>query len=1063
MRPDASLATSAADTAPGFRCAGVALLRAPLLPLHWAARAAVAVREATPAELRSYVASLTCRPEVREALLVSSESLSSTLDALDAADRQVDRQAERRAAYAVSRYWLRMTTRATPFGLTAGVTSAAFGDTAEAVLGAGHTKAAHPDMSWLLALVERWQQDPRVLHRLRVVANDLATVRDGRLVLEHVTHAAHDEAPAPVSLRHTPAVRAVLALSAHPVPFTDLVGALGRSFPSAPQEAVHGLVRDLVKHQILLTDLVPSPAVPDPLAHVLAVLEPLLDLPEFAELRIVQTELAQYSRSPLGEGQRLWRSVTARMRRLQPARDVVATDLRLDAGVTLPREVAEEAERAAEVLLRIAPPVSVHHHLVDYHREFVERYGTEQAVPLRTLLDPGTGLGAPAGYARPHSERMESPRPVPGDTSDRERLLGSLVQAASLERSREVVLTDELTELLDNGLRAHDAFMFCDLFTTLLARSCEELDAGDFRLLLHPRHGATWAGAFGRFARLTGATDELTSFVRQFRPPSGALPVQVSWRPGETHSGNVARAPWLRDHRLPVGWFDERGSDGVLGLDDLVITASTEWFHVFSRSSGTELAPNYGHMLNYETAPNTVRFLIDVTVSRPQPAHRWDWGNVEALPFLPRVRYGRTVLTQARWLPDRTLYAGAGLPTGEWADRFSAWRRRWLVPRYVEMAFMDLRVRIDLDEPHHLDLLRQQLRKAPWTVLTEVPDIESYGWLNGPEGVHANEIVFPLAARRDPTALQISAHGRTPGRPRARPEEHRIGHLPGGEWLYAKLYCPPGLQDRVLAGHLPQLVAAVDAAVDRWFFVRYRDDAGHHLRLRFHGDPAVLGSRALPALHHWAEGLRRAGLAGALVLDTYDPELERYGGPAAIMMAEQVFHADSVAVLAQLTGDASRRSEPPELLAAVNFVDIVRAFHLWDGAGDDWLLACFPKVEEHHRAFQKHRSACLTLIGSGDEPVPPAELALDDDATAAWQTRSAVVARYGELLHGLDDDEAWGTPSQALASLVHMHHNRLLGIDPGSEKRARAMARGALQVHHDRTHAMARSTLLGRV
>lgn len=1061
MRSDASSVKSAADTAPGFRCAGVALLRAPLLPLHAAAKAAVAEPEATGAELRSYVASLTCEPQVREALLVSSESLSGTLDSLGGADRR----AVRRTADAVSRYWLRMTTRATPFGLTAGVTAAAFGDTAKAVLGAGHAKAAHPDLGWLLALVERWQQDPRVLRRLRVVANDLATVRDGRVVLEFVTQADRDETPAPVSLRHTAAVRAALALTVHPVAFTDVVDALGQSFPSVTQEAIHGLVRDLVTHQILVTDLVPSPAATDPLGHVLGVLEPLLDLPEFAELRLVHAELAQYSRLPLGEGQRLWRSVTARMRRLQPARHVVATDLRLDAEVTLPRKVAEEAEHAAEVLFRISPPAHVHQSLVDYHEEFVERYGTEQGVPLRTLLDPGTGLGAPAGYKWPQSERRESPPPAPGNDKarDREQLLGSLVQAASLERSSEVILTDELIERLDNGLRENNTLSFCDLFTTLLARSCEDLDAGNYRLVLHPVNGDAYAGAFGRFARLTGATDELTSFVRQLRLPSGELPVQVSWRPREPRAGNTERVPWLLDYRLPVGWFDERGSEGVLGLDDLVVTASAEWFHVFSRSLGTELAPNRGHLLNYETAPNTVRFLIDVITNRPPSARYWDWGNLGTLPFLPRVRYGRTVLVQARWLPDRTLYDSPGLSHGEWAGRFTTWRQRWRVPRYVEMAFMDQRVRIDLDEPHHLDLLRQQLRKVPWTVLTEVPDVESYGWLSGPGGAHVNEIVFPLVARPDPTAPPVSPRPRTSARLRPRPDEHRIGHLPGGEWLYAKLYCPQGLQDRILAGHLPQLVTTIDDAVDRWFFVRYRDQVGHHLRLRFHGDPAVLGSRTLPALHHWAEGLRRAGLAGALVLDTYDPELERYGGPAAITMAEQVFHADSMAVLTQLAGDAKRRNKPPELLAAVNFVDIARAFHPWYGAGDDWLLACIPKVEEHHRAFRKHRSACLTLIGSGGEPGPAAGLALDDDASTSWQTRSAVVARYGELLGGLDDhDEAWGTPSGALGSLLHLHHNRLLGIDPGSEKRAGAMARGALQVFHDRTHALARSALRTR-
>ena len=42
-------------------------------------------------------------------------------------------------------------------------------------------------------------------------------------------------------------------------------------------------------------------------------------------------------------------------------------------------------------------------------------------------------------------------------------------------------------------------------------------------------------------------------------------------------------------------------------------------------------------------------------------------------------------------------------------------------------------------------------------------------------------------------------------------------------------------------------------------------------------------------------------------LDTYEREVERYGGEAGIGLAERVFHADSDAVLAiagQLTGDA---------------------------------------------------------------------------------------------------------------------------------------------------------------
>jgi hypothetical protein len=215
-------------------------------------------------------------------------------------------------------------------------------------------------MNWLLTLVERWQRKPRVLRGLRVVANDLATVRDGRVELTFTSLAEPDDARAPavVSLRHSAPVQAALAAAGCPVPFPELVDSLRRSFPRANGEAVDRLLRELVEHQILLTDLVPPPDDPDLLGHVLRILGsiPQEELPELAELRTVHEELAAYRRLAPGEGRQVWKSVTERMRRLQPSRYLVATDLRLDVCVSLPREVAAEAERAADVLLRTAPP-----------------------------------------------------------------------------------------------------------------------------------------------------------------------------------------------------------------------------------------------------------------------------------------------------------------------------------------------------------------------------------------------------------------------------------------------------------------------------------------------------------------------------------------------------------------------------------------------------------------------------------------------------------------------------------------------------------------------------------
>jgi thiopeptide-type bacteriocin biosynthesis protein len=128
------------------------------------------------------------------------------------------------------------------------------------------------------------------------------------------------------------------------------------------------------------------------------------------------------------------------------------------------------------------------------------------------------------------------------------------------------------------------------------------------------------------------------------------------------------------------------------------------------------------------------------------------------------------------------------------------------------------------------------------------------------------------------------------------------GHLPmqmTSEWLFVKLYTSPATADQVLRDVVRPVVEQVlpAGAMDGWFFVRY-GDPDWHLRLRFHGDPARLASEVLLALQAASAPLLHDCRLWRIQLDTYEREVERYGGPAGIELAERLFQADSEAVLA---------------------------------------------------------------------------------------------------------------------------------------------------------------------
>ncbi|MFG2224534.1 lantibiotic dehydratase [Streptomyces sp. NPDC048644] len=1061
-----------------FQAAGIGMLRAPVHPVHAARIALPAPEPGTDeaAELTAALRTLADDPLVREAVEVSSPSLAGLLRRALDTGQDVPIAQLRRAVRALASYRLRMSTRATPFGLMAGVAPVRFagpGEPPEVRFGSAHRRVVRPDREWLTGLVAAWERRPGVLRELRVVANALCRVRGGRLVLPYVPQSAQEEGAAgtvqEVSLRHSAVVAAVLELARRPVPGAELARALLARFPGATADAVDGLLVQLVGKEILLTDARPPLEETDPLGHVLrasAGASPH-DLPERAELLAVQEELAQYGAVPVGSGGQDLAKATARMRDLHERPDLLQVDLALDADARLPAAVADEAARAAALLWRLAPDVAGPAHLRDYHLAFLKRYGTDRLVPLTDLLDPDAGLGAPAGYRRP-----PGPRTAPPATPDtaRDRVLAELAQQALLTGESEVLLDDghpAVRLLAEDGGRPPESL---EVGAHLLAADTDALAHGDFRLVL--ANGSRQAGALlGRFGYLLGdgAEDELAALVRADDAPGdeGALRAQVAFRPGRSRVGNVAQVPQWLDHVLPVGCFADPDDPGVLDPRHLAVRADRDRLHLVEAATGRRVDPAVFHMLNPKwDLPNAARFVCEITASGRRRWQMWHWGGAEILPRLPRVRYGRTVLSPARWRPDAQLRA-ADASFDRWWETFRDWQRRWQVPDRVQVGWADRFVSLDLTLPGHPQLLRHELQRTDQAELREVPTDAAGlpdGWLHGPEGPHHAEVVIPLrsapAPRQDPPAAARPVRRPAPPRPPG------TVHLPGGEWLQVCLYTPAERHEELLAAQLPELLGQLPEQVDRWFFLRYQDAEGPHLRLRFHAPPAVLARDLLPLLHERAAALHTGGLTGRVVWDSYDPELERYGGPDAMAAAERVFHADSLAVLEHLRRRYTRQDPTaPLLLAAAGFADLARAFHLPGGEahhpapsptplpdgprlpdGADWLLRKIPKDEDLQRTFRNHRRQALPLVDPYRAGPGPSA---DESLRALWDHRAEETARYGHLLRGLGD-RCWADPDHVLSSLLHMHHNRLAGTDRDAERLAHAVARGAAQAHTDR-------------
>jgi thiopeptide-type bacteriocin biosynthesis protein len=258
--------------------------------------------------------------------------------------------------------------------------------------------------------------------------------------------------------------------------------------------------------------------------------------------------------------------------------------------------------------------------------------------------------------------------------------------------------------------------------------------------------------------------------------------------------------------------------------------------------------------------------------------------------------------------------------------------------------------------------------------------------------------------------------------------EQQRRFIPGSPWLYVKLYGPQGVADRALVEHVgPEIrVLHEKGLIDGWFFIRYADP-DDHLRLRCHGTPGDLLGKVLPALHEAMTHPFNEGLLYRIAVDTYEREVERYGGLDGVNLMEQFSEADSNAALALLAERPSRVER--QSLAIAGLASLY--------ADADLSLNARHACSVHLRSIWMPPGGHVGEVLGAKERTEGSRVAeeiaaLDaDEATEPWiltlRERSRITRPLLQRWRTLDEENALERPYlDVICSLAHMCVNRLL-------------------------------------
>jgi lantibiotic biosynthesis protein len=888
-----------------FQPSGFFVLRTPLLPLlewlDWSkglksvADYSALIVDRNLLRLRLY--EFLERTEIKESLFLATPQLYNLLKFWY---NDPDSPKGQRIERSLTRYFARMAARSTPFGLFAGgscgilgaKTNLSFSNRSEA------TRYTHLDSEYLSLLVEKLRENEQLQKELVYRPNTSLYKAFGRF--RYVKENRSDNKNRSyhlVAVENTKYLTQVIENARDGVFIRDLVGGLVSETVNFGQASLY--ISNLIKEQIIVPDLqlvLTGIESAKQLANKLRLYERTKSIAKI--LSDVCSDMELLDNNGIGNSPQKYYSIAKKLEKLSVPVEIsrlFQVDLvKNSPDAMLGTQIIDEIQTAIRMFHRLARD-----QMPESLRRFIEQFTLryeQQSVPLLEALDEESGIGFDAG---------EDPNPLIKDfqfpiQNNQNQvvdplhffMLNKLVEVWQNGKTELVLAENELEQFTEKkSATLPDAFT---VNITLAARNLEALNQGDFQIVWHSSSGPSGARLFGRFCHVDAKLEQnVRSHLRaeEAQQPDAVFAEIVHLPTGRM--GNILSRPILRDYEIVYLGGGGAANEKQIPVNDLLVSVRNKRVELYSKKLGRQIIPRLTSAHNYwELGLGVYRFLCLLQNQEAVNSLAWDWGLLSNASFLPRLRIGKIILSLAKW--NVTKQELEELKDTENKKLFLAvqkWRQVRKLPRLVNLADGDNVLSIDFDNILSVESFVHLVKNRKAIVLSEFFPTPELLCVESPEGMFTHEIAIPFVK-------QCSQPKNAPTRFPTSVKTEDCSFPPGSKWLYTKLYTGKSISDQLLIDVIPDLIKELkrQKIIEQWFFVRY-EDPDWHLRLRLSGNSSRLRNEAQPLIEKRLRKWIKQNIVRRIQYDTYEREIERYGGLLGIELSEQFFHADSDAVL----------------------------------------------------------------------------------------------------------------------------------------------------------------------
>jgi thiopeptide-type bacteriocin biosynthesis protein len=566
--------------------------------------------------------------------------------------------------------------------------------------------------------------------------------------------------------------------------------------------------------------------------------------------------------------------------------------------------------------------------LDSFKNKFKSTYGNK-LVPILEAIDPDIGIGYPIRNTINYNSSLlkkiniETYKPDNSEFTALDQFLLSKYETALRKSSRKITLSTSDLKRFEKSAEypsVNDSIMFTG---QVFKDENQKLTYFLNSFKVGAAHFVAGRFAYGN-SEIRKMCKDLADFEKQNLNPDQVYTDILHL--SQPKLGNVALRPNYYDYFIPIIDIAIGSENNEIALNDISISVHDNEIFLYSKKLKKQIIPRLGCAQNTSLLTSPIyKFLGAITDS--YYLNTWDWRLMNSVKYLPRVQYDNCILSKERWILTYNNVFTSNIASLEDLKNYIEENR---IIRNITLSLGgDNLLPIDLQNSRCLDILYKELKNKKRVILEECLYSSSLKSLVSNEGnMWTNEICVPMFLNLKSNSTSFNEKGIGDLNLESDENSVPLKLFPFREVLYLKIYFKGGINvDQVFTNKLCHFMLYLEKNFKdlKFFFIRYIDPS-YHFRLRFFM-PKVAQFNIIEIFNDFFDSEIKSSIIADIKIDTYERELERYGGNIGVEVAENIFHWDSLCVLKLISWiDTNNFTENKWLIAMAGVHSLLNDF-----------------------------------------------------------------------------------------------------------------------------------------